>query len=170
MLFCYSNFVPTIYSGVSRPTTRHTTQHNVHAATTTALRLHTTTEVQCNVGFVLWVLYTLVVMTCRHYAPDHFKLVWLHIWERKFQGAKVPRQGLIGTMFYWNYRSYLPYLVFTLYGLASQSSTSKAQGSVDQSIKKPIRLLLTRSKQFLKALMLDASTALWSSAFHLLIT
>jgi len=37
-------------------------------------------------------------------------------------------------------------------------------------MKKPIRLLLTFFKEFLKALMLDASTALWSSAFHLFVT
>jgi len=37
-------------------------------------------------------------------------------------------------------------------------------------MKKPIRLLLTFCEQFLKALMLDASTALCSSTFHLLIT
>ena len=37
-------------------------------------------------------------------------------------------------------------------------------------MKKPTRLLLTFSIEFLKALMQDASTALWSSVFHLFIT
>ena len=48
--------------------------------------------------------------------------------------------------------------------------TREAQGSADQSMKKPILVHLILLNEPLKALMLVASTACWSSWFHLLIT
>ena len=48
--------------------------------------------------------------------------------------------------------------------------TREAQGSADQSMKKPILASLILHYEPLKALMLVASTARWSSWFHLLIT
>ena len=54
-----------------------------------------------------------------------------------------------------------------MYGLTSQSSTSMAQAQRTNP-KEPIRLLLTFSNDFLNALMLGASIALWSKSFHLL--
>ena len=48
--------------------------------------------------------------------------------------------------------------------------TREAQDSADQSMKKPILVSLILLNEPLKALMLVASTARWSSWFHLLIT
>ena len=48
--------------------------------------------------------------------------------------------------------------------------TREAQGSADQSMKKPILVSVILLNEPLKALMLVASTARWSSWFHLLIT
>jgi len=61
-------------------------------------------------------------------------------------------------------------LLLTLCGLTSRKTHRGGQGSADQSMKKPILVSLVLFNHPLKALMLEASTTLWSSGFHLLIT
>ena len=60
-------------------------------------------------------------------------------------------------------------LSLTLCGLTGQKTHREAQGSADQSMKKPILVSFILLNEPLKALMLVASTARWSSWFHLYI-